>query len=151
QAIHGNEPLATAAKLIDAVKAEKLADPLDGAYALCMASAIFERAEDLPKAIAVAQEAVEYGDERDPYGFSPRPRLARLLSVAGEANEAMELLEELRYDATDDAYLMLQVVETLEDLGELDTAVEWLSDAIENLLTTDVPPVDGRDTASAYL
>jgi tetratricopeptide (TPR) repeat protein len=132
------DPAAAAAELAELAAADRLADPADVAYAYQLAAEIYERADELERALAMVRRCLADHQRRgeDPPG-SVRAFHAELLLRIGREDEAMRDLSALRPLMTTDALAAAYVPEALAAGGRVDTATAWLTGALAELSTRD--------------
>ncbi len=132
------DPAAAAAELADLAAADRLADPADVAYAYQLAAEIYERADELGRALAMVRRCLADHQRRgeDPPGAA-RAFHAELLLRIGREDEAMRELSALRPLMTTDALAAAYVPEALAAGGHEDTATGWLTGALAALSTRD--------------
>jgi tetratricopeptide (TPR) repeat protein len=132
------DPAAAAAELAEVAAGGRLADPADVAYAYQLAAEIYERADELERALAMTRQCLADHHRRggEPPGGA-RAFHAELLLRIGREDEAMRELSALRPLMTTDALAAAYVPEALAAGGRVDTATGWLTGALAELSTRD--------------
>ncbi|MFI7436239.1 SEC-C metal-binding domain-containing protein [Micromonospora haikouensis] len=147
------DPEALLGRLLQAVDSDRIADPRDRGYALSLASGIAEtELKDLGRALDLADRAVRADRASGESDLAPRADRARLLHLLGRADEAMAELTALRPLLETDptaSYL----VDTLEDIGRVELAERWLTEAARAVLERigESEPEEARRAAGAML
>jgi tetratricopeptide (TPR) repeat protein len=129
------EPAAVAADLVAAVDAGNIADPADIPYALGIAVHKLEAAGDVEAALALADRAVE-AERRlgDATAGWQRANRARLLTLAGRADDAVEEASALRPLLLEDPDAASYVTDVLREAGRGELAERWLTEALTTAL-----------------
>ncbi|MET7708257.1 SEC-C domain-containing protein [Micromonospora sp. NPDC005413] len=145
------DPAALVAELVGAVDEGRVADPDDTAYALLVAADILEQAGDLADALALATRAIAEQPDEDTYARSVR---GGLLLRLGREDEGLAELTELRpLLETNPAATYL--VDELAESGHAETALEWLTGALDAILertrTQQHESEDAQDEAAAMI
>lgn len=124
------DPAALVAELVSAVDEGRVADPAETGYALLVAADILEQAGDLADALALATRAV--AEQPDDNTFVRAVRGGLLLRL-GRDDEGLAELSELRplLETDPDA---VQLVQELAESGHPETAVEWLTQALDTMV-----------------
>ncbi|MEU5905700.1 SEC-C domain-containing protein [Micromonospora sp. NPDC047467] len=124
------DPAALAAELVSAVDEGRVADPDDTGYALLVAADILEQAGDLADALALATRAIAEQPDEDAYARSVR---GGLLLRLGREDEGLAELTDLRplLETNPDATYL---VDELAESGHAETALEWLTAALDAIL-----------------
>jgi len=81
------------------------------------------------------QRAIELGEEflaTDPHSASVMADLAGYHAMIGERDRGFELLAIATQSDIRDAYVMGAMAESFEDLGDRESAIQWIRDALEN-------------------
>ena len=81
------------------------------------------------------QRAIELGEEflaTDPHSASVMADLAGYHAMIGERDRGLELLAIATQSDIRDAYVMGAMAESFEDLGDRESAIQWIRDALEN-------------------
>ncbi|WP_432954686.1 SEC-C metal-binding domain-containing protein [Micromonospora haikouensis] len=147
------DPETLLGRLLQAVDSDRIADPRDRGYALSLASGIAEtELKDLGRALDLADRAVRADRASGESDLAPRADRARLLHLLGRADEAMAELTALRPLLETDptaSYL----VDTLEDIGRVELAERWLTEAARAVLERigESEPEEARRAAGAML
>jgi tetratricopeptide (TPR) repeat protein len=127
----GADPLTIVADLVGAVDEGRIADVADESYALSLAAEITVRTGDLERAISLAERAVAaqelHGDGTADYSHA---LLAELLIRSGRHDDGMAILSRLRPLMSTDPLAGSLVAEALEAVGQVELAVDWLSEAL---------------------
>ncbi|MEU8423575.1 SEC-C domain-containing protein [Micromonospora sp. NPDC048835] len=145
------DPAALVAELVSAVDEGRVADPADTGYALLVAVDILEQAGDLADALALATRAIAEQPDDNAYARAVR---GGLLLRNGRSDEGMAELTALRpLLETDPAAVYL--IDELAESGRGDTAVEWLTGALDAILertrTQQHASEDAQDEAAAMI
>ncbi|MEU1589528.1 SEC-C metal-binding domain-containing protein [Micromonospora sp. NPDC005710] len=145
------DPAAFVAELVGAVDDGRVADPDDTGYALLVAADILEQAGDRADALALATRAIAEQPDDNAY---PRAVRGGLLLRLDRSDEGMAELTALRpLLETDPAAVYL--VDELAESGRTDTAVEWLTGALDAILertrTQQHASEDAQDEAAAMI
>ena len=145
------DPAALVAELVGAVDEGRVADPDDTGYALLVAADILEQAGDLADALALATRAIAEQPDDNAYARAVR---GGLLLRLGRSDEGMAELTALRpLLETDPAATYL--VDELAESGHADTALEWLTGALDAILertrTQQHESEDAQDEAAAMI
>ena len=158
-AFAADDPSAVAAELVEAVEQGRVADAIEGGYALLLAAEIAERGGDLPAALGLAQRAVaayRAGGDTD-CGF-PRAFRAGLLLRLGRDDEAMAEFAALRPVLSRDPEAAWYLSEALEAGGRAELAVHWLTAALGTALQARAmqagrrpEPANGQATMAAFM
>ncbi|MFF5057241.1 SEC-C domain-containing protein [Micromonospora sp. NPDC000663] len=145
------DPAALVAELVGAVDEGRVADPDDTGYALLVAADILEQAGDLADALALATRAIAEQPDEDAYARAVR---GGLLLRLGRSDEGMRELTELRplLETHPDATYL---VDELAESGHAETALEWLTGALDTILertrTQQHESEDAQDEAAAMI
>ncbi|MEV7327030.1 SEC-C domain-containing protein [Micromonospora sp. NPDC093244] len=145
------DPAALVAELVGAVDEGRVADPADTGYALLVAADILEQAGDLADALALATRAIAEQPDDNTYVRAVR---GGLLLRLGRVDEGLAELAELRplLETDPDA---VHLVEKLAESGHAETAVEWLTEALDAMVdrsrTHQHESEDAQDTAAAMI
>jgi hypothetical protein len=135
QSMLGGKGKAIAAQILAAVDAGDIADPEDIPYALTIVAEIADRALDLDGALAMARRAVEaHGEHVDVAVSYQHGFLAELLLRAGHEEEGLTFLESLRPAMATQVMASTEIAEALESDERSETAVEWLTAALEEAI-----------------
>ncbi|MEW2432455.1 SEC-C domain-containing protein [Micromonospora sp. NPDC047644] len=145
------DPAAFVAELVSAVDEGRVADPDDTGYALLVAAEILRQAGDLADALALATRAIAEQPDDNAYARAVR---GGLLLRLGRSDEGMAELTALRpLLETDPAATYL--VDELAESGHADTALEWLTAALDAILertrTQQHASEDAQDEAAAMI
>ncbi|GAB3405745.1 SEC-C domain-containing protein [Flindersiella endophytica] len=119
-------------RIRQAVRVEDLAADVDRVEALVMAAELYRHAEYLGEALRCCQLSLARmpaGDGR----IYPRLLYAKLLIETDRADEGWTILAELRPLLGKSFEAATLVPETLQEVGAPDTAVTWLTEAIDGL------------------
>lgn len=129
---------AAAEQLVAAAASGRLADPTDTGYAYLLAAGIYEDADELAEALALAERALAAYQPAGPERAGPsRAARARLLLQLGRTREAMAELGALRPLMASDPRAAAYVPEALAAGGRGDTALEWLAEALDAVTPAD--------------
>ncbi|MEU5913908.1 SEC-C domain-containing protein [Micromonospora sp. NPDC047527] len=145
------DPASLAAELVSAVDEGRVADPDDTGYALLVAADILEQAGDLADALALATRAIAEQPDEDAYARSVR---GGLLLRLGREDEGLAELTDLRplLETNPDATYL---VDELAESGHAETALEWLTAALDAILertrTQQHASEDAQDEAAAMI
>ncbi|MET8232517.1 SEC-C domain-containing protein [Micromonospora sp. NPDC005298] len=145
------DPAALVAELVGAVDEGRVADPADTGYALLVAADIMEQAGDLADALALATRAIAEQPDDNTYVRAVR---GGLLLRLGRVDEGLAELAELRplLETDPDA---VHLVERLAESGHTETAVAWLTEALDVMLdrsrTHQHESEDAQDTTAAMI
>lgn len=125
------DPAGVAAELILVAEGGRLADPADEGYACLLAAEIYERTDDLTRALALAERALSARRTAGDRGTgSIRAFRAELLLRLGREGAALAELATLRPLMTTDALAASYVPEALAAGGRPDLAGTWLAEAV---------------------
>ncbi|MFF5178476.1 SEC-C domain-containing protein [Micromonospora sp. NPDC000316] len=145
------DPAALAAELVSAVDEGRVADPDDTGYALLVAADIMEQAGDLADALALATRAIAEQPDEDAYARSVRGGLLLRLGREAEGLAELTALRPLLETNPDATYL----VDELAESGHAETALEWLTTALDAILertrTQQHASEDAQDEAAAMI
>ncbi|RLP86037.1 SEC-C domain-containing protein [Micromonospora sp. CV4] len=145
------DPAALVAELVGAVDEGRVADPDDTGYALLVAADILVQAGDLADALALTTRAIAEQPEDDPYARSKRGGLLLRLGREDEGLAELTVLRPLLETDPDATYL----IDDLADAGRTDTALEWLTAALDAILertrTQQHESEDAQDEAAAMI
>jgi tetratricopeptide (TPR) repeat protein len=131
----GSDPQAVVADLVAAVDEGRIADVADHSYALGLAAEVAEQTGDLERAISLAERAAAAHElHGDGTADSSSALLAELLIKSGRDDEGMAILTGLRPLMATDPLAGSLVAETLETLGRVEVAVEWLTEALASAI-----------------
>jgi tetratricopeptide (TPR) repeat protein len=119
---------------VAAVDGERLASPGDAVYALSLAAEISERSDDLPGAVGLAERAATLAQTLGPSFGHARALYGELLLRSGRDAEGMAVLSGLRGLLTRDENAVYYVSEALEQAGQTEVAVQWLTAALDTAL-----------------
>lgn len=134
EAFRAADPLAIAAQLADAAQHGGLADAADAGYAYLLAAEIYHREGESETALTTAERALATYDGADARERGwPRCFRAELLFHLGRDDEAMAELTDLRQLMTSDPLAPSYVAEALEEADRAETAVQWLTEALDEL------------------
>ncbi|MFC8299723.1 SEC-C domain-containing protein [Micromonospora orduensis] len=145
------DPAALVAELVGAVDEGRVADPDDTGYALLVAADILEQAGDLADALTLATRAIAEQPDEDAYARAVR---GGLLLRLGRTDEGLAELTELRplLETNPDATYL---VDELAESGHAETALEWLTGALDAILertrTQQHESEDAQDEAAAMI
>lgn len=145
------DPAALVAELVGAVDEGRVADPDDTGYALLVAADILEQAGDLADALTLATRAIAEQPDEDAYARAVR---GGLLLRLGRSDEGLAELTELRplLETNPDATYL---VDELAESGHAETALEWLTGALDAILertrTQQHESEDAQDEAAAMI
>lgn len=128
------DPHTAAAELLGAVEQGQLADPSDAAPAFVIAGRLLADDGDLTTALTLADKGVKASKAHDVEEWGPRAFRADVLLRLERTSEGMAELEELRSYLTDDRYSAGVVSGVLERHGQGELAVEWLTEALADVL-----------------
>jgi SEC-C motif len=127
----GEDPAVVVARLEAIVDEGRHDEPLDAALILVTAAELAEHHGDLEGALRLADRATR---ATMPEGFHyPRALRASLLVRAGRKDEGRAELEAMRPLLLSDADVVPLVCETLEELGQVQLAVDWATEAFDTL------------------
>ncbi|MFD6683771.1 SEC-C domain-containing protein [Micromonospora parva] len=124
------DPAAFVAELVGAVDEGRVADPDDTGYALLVAADILEQAGDLADALALATRAIAEQPDDNAYARAVRGGLLLRLGRSDEGLTELTALRPLLETDPEATY----VVDELAESGHAETAVEWLTGALDVLL-----------------
>ncbi|MGC4749309.1 SEC-C domain-containing protein [Micromonospora sp. DT201] len=145
------DPAALVAELVGAVDEGRVADPDDIGHALLVAAEILEQAGDLADALALATRAIAEQSDDIAYARSLRGSLLLRLGRADEGMAEMTALRPLLETDPDATYLIDDLVEA----GHTETALEWLTGALDAILersrTQQHESDDAQDEAAAMI
>ncbi|MEU7847617.1 SEC-C domain-containing protein [Micromonospora parva] len=145
------DPAALVAELVGAVDEGRVADPDETGYALLVAADILEQAGDLADALAMATRAVAEQPDDNTYARAVR---GGLLLRLGRSDEGLAELTALRPLLETDPQSMY-VIDELAESGHADTALEWLTGALDAILertrTQQHASEDAQDEAAAMI
>jgi hypothetical protein len=127
-----------------AVRVEDLAPDVDRVEALVMAAELYRHAEYLGEALRCCQLSLARMPASDGRIF-PRLLYAKLLIENDRPDEGWTILAELRPLLGKSFEAATLVPETLQEVGAPDTAVAWLTEAIEGLGLPDDGTADPLD------
>jgi tetratricopeptide (TPR) repeat protein len=148
------DPFQAAIRLLSAVEQAKIAERKDIGYALLQAAEIYERLGDLETAeLVVSRSVAAYRAFGDPMDDFPRAYRAELLLRLGREPAAMAEFHALRPLLTRDPVAVSYLSEALEMGGRADLAIEWLTEALGDLLgdgREEDPPTDDTVALVAY-
>lgn len=150
EAFDADDPLAVAAQLVAAGEQGRLADLADTGHAYGLAAEIHEEYGDLAEALALADRSVAAYQSSDADAAWARAARAGLLFRLDRADEAMADLGALRPRLVTDDLVVLCVAETLELADRADTAVEWLTGALDELRERHPEGLPEEQTLAAY-
>ncbi|MET8122087.1 SEC-C domain-containing protein [Micromonospora sp. NPDC005189] len=145
------DPAALVAELVGAVDEGRVADPDDIGHALLVAAEILVEAGDLADALALATRAIAEQSGDVAYARSLR---GGLLLRLGREDEGMSELTALRplLETDPDATFL---IDDLVEAGHTETALEWLTTALEAILertrTEQHESEDAQDEAAAMI
>jgi tetratricopeptide (TPR) repeat protein len=143
--VRATNPLFFVKQLVAAARTPGALDPgTEPSYVLAVAADLCEELGDHEQALALIKEAIET-DLPDPAPLYRYARRAELLILSGRHDEGMRELEALRprlgSEVTSSA-----IIDALEATGQLELAVDWLTDAIRRMLPQYVDlAVDGEE------
>lgn len=144
-------PAAHVAELVNAVDEGRVADPDDTGYALLVAADILEQAGDLADALALATRAIAEQPDDNAYARAVR---GGLLLRLGRSDEGMAELTALRPLLETDP-TATYLVDELAESGDAETALEWLTGALDAILertrTQQHASEDAQDEAAAMI
>ncbi|RAO05069.1 SEC-C metal-binding domain-containing protein [Micromonospora noduli] len=144
-------PAAFVAELVNAVDEGRVADPDDTGYALLVAADILEQAGDLADALALATRAIAEQPDDNAYARAVRGGLLLRLDRSDEGMAELTALRPLL--ETDPAATYL--IDELAEAGHADTALEWLTGALDAILertrTQQHESEDAQDEAAAMI
>ena len=145
------DPAALVAELVGAVDEGRVADPDDTGYALLVAVDILEQAGDLADALALATRAIAEQPDDNAYARAVR---GGLLLRLGRTDEGMAELTALRPLLETDP-TATYLIDELAESGRTDTALEWLTGALDAILertrTQQHESEDAQDEAAAMI
>ncbi|MEU4554752.1 SEC-C domain-containing protein [Micromonospora violae] len=145
------DPAALVAELVGAVDEGRVADPADIGYALLVAVDILENAGDLADALALATRAIAEQPDDNAYARAVRGGLLLRLDRTDEGLAELTALRPLLETDPDATYL----VDELAESGHAETAVEWLTGALDTILdrtrTHEHESEDAQDEAAAMI
>ncbi|MDG4805241.1 SEC-C metal-binding domain-containing protein [Micromonospora sp. WMMD1120] len=145
------DPAALVTELVSAVDEGRVADPADTGYALLVAADILRQAGDLADALALATRAIAEQPDDDAYARAVRAGLLLRLDRTDEGLAELTALRPLLETDPDAAYL----IDELAGAGHTDTAVEWLTGALDVLLersrAQQHESEDAQDAAAAMI
>lgn len=129
----GGDPRHVSARLVEAVDQDRLADPADAGYALCLAGELSADVDDLEGAVALVDRAIEsnsrLGDGLDD-GY-PHALRAELLHRLDRDDEAVAELTGLRPRLLQEQEAAYYLTEALEATGRTELAEQWLTEALD--------------------
>jgi tetratricopeptide (TPR) repeat protein len=128
------DPGEIVSRLVAAVDGDRLADRDDAVYALSLAAEISERSGDLPGAVGLAERAAVLAQELGPRFGHARALYGQLLLRSGRDADGLAVLSGLRGLLTRDQNAVYYVSEALEQAGQTEVAVQWLTAALETAL-----------------
>jgi hypothetical protein len=127
----GADPGAVIGGLESVVDTAAYADPEDESYILVSAAELAEQHGDPDAALRLVDRAVQ---ARGPEGYHyPRAARARMLVRAGREDEGMAELQAMRPLLLSDPDAVPLICETLEELGRVQMAVDWTTEAFDTL------------------
>ncbi|MFC5922652.1 SEC-C domain-containing protein [Micromonospora vulcania] len=142
---------ALVAELVGAVDEGRVADPDDTGYALLVAADILEQAGDLDDALTLATRAIAEQPDDNAHARSVR---GGLLLRLGRDDEGLAELTALRPALETDPGAM-HLIDGLMESGHTETALEWLTGALEAILertrTQQHSSEDAQDEAAAMI
>ncbi|MBM0279464.1 SEC-C domain-containing protein [Micromonospora tarensis] len=145
------DPAALVTELVGAVDEGRVADPADTGYALLVAADILKQAGDLADALALASRAIAEQPDEDAYARAVRGGLLLRLGRADEGIGELTALRPRLETDPDATYL----IDELAESGHTETAVEWLTGALDAILerTRSQPheSEDAQDAAAAMI
>ncbi|MEH1169074.1 SEC-C domain-containing protein [Micromonospora sp. CPCC 205539] len=124
------DPGALVAELVGAVDEGRVADPDDTGYALLVAVDILEQAGDLGDALTLATRAIAEQPDDNAYARAVRGGLLLRLDRADEGLAELTELRPLLETDPEATYL----IDELAESGRVETAVEWLTGALDAIL-----------------
>ncbi|MGC4770896.1 SEC-C domain-containing protein [Micromonospora sp. DT44] len=145
------DPAALVTELVSAVDEGRVADPADTGYALLVAADILDQAGDLTDALALATRAIAEQPDDNTHGRAVR---GGLLLRLGRVDEGLAELSELRplLETDPDG---VHLVSELTEAGHAETAIEWLTAALDAMVDRSRAhqhgSEDAQDTAAAMI
>ncbi|MQA77171.1 MAG: hypothetical protein GEV10_01590 [Streptosporangiales bacterium] len=129
----GDDPRRVAASLVEAVDQDRLADPADAAYALCLAAELSAEGDDLVSALAQVDRAVaaDRGSDAGLGAGYARALRAELLYRLDRVDDAMVALTALRPQLSRDPEAAYYVTDALEAMDRTELAEQWLTEALD--------------------
>ncbi|MFG1837655.1 SEC-C domain-containing protein [Micromonospora sp. NPDC049175] len=145
------DPAALVAELVSAVDEGRVADPDDTGYALLVAVDILKQAGDLADALTLATRAIAEQPDDNTYARGVRGGLLLRLGRTDEGMAELTALRPLLETDPDSMYL----IDELAESGHADTAVEWLTGALDAILertrAQQHASEDAQDAAAAMI
>lgn len=133
-----DDPRIVGDEVLAAVDAGRLEDVDLTSFALSVAADLIAVSGDIEAAMPVAERA----RAADPHGLATQAQYGICLMESGCPEQAVSAFERLRAHFVEHPLLAEQVVESLVVGGRLETAQEWLTQALDGLVDQLEPAVD---------
>jgi tetratricopeptide (TPR) repeat protein len=142
--VRAKNPLAFVEQLVAAARTPGALDlETEPSYVLAVAADLCEELGDHERALALIKEAIET-DLPDPAPIYRYARRAELLILSGRYDDGMRELEALR-PRLGSAVSSSAIIDALEATGQLELAVDWLTEAIRRMAPQHIDPDNGKE------